>query len=184
MRDALLREHKRLRRMADSGAKVSIPIVGGRGLLGGGRMQSQIQLRKAVLPMRNLAERLIAHDAKQNRTSTAETKVTFPVSEKLRVPLAALVGGRGFEALLSRALVLASADVAWLRAVHVNSDGSLEGLAGLEAPVDPDKIVEGRVVLLTELLDLLKGFIGETLTMQIVREIWPKLFPDDDGNGD
>jgi len=67
-----------------------------------------------------------------------------------------------------RALVLASADIAWLRAVHVMSDGSLEGFAGLEAPVHPEKIVEGRVVLLTELLELLKGFIGENLTMQIV----------------
>jgi hypothetical protein len=147
-------------------------------------MQSQIQLRKAVLPMRNLAERLIAHETKENRSSTIKTKATFPVSAKLRVPLAALVGTTGFAALLSRALVLASADVAWLRAVHVNPDGSLEELAGLEAQVDPETIVEGRVALLTELLDLLKGFIGENLTMQVVREIWPKLFPDDDGSGD
>jgi hypothetical protein len=147
-------------------------------------MQSQMQLRKADLPMRNLAERLIAHDAKENRSSSIKTKATFPVPAKLRVPLAALVGSTGFAALLSRALVLASADVAWLRALHVKSDGSLEELAGLEAQVDPEKIDEGRVALLTELLDLLKGFIGENLTMQIVREIWPKLFPDDDGSGD
>lgn len=134
--------------------------------------------------MRHLAQRLIAHEAKENKSSATKTKATFPVSEKLRAPLASLVGTTGFAALLSRALVVASIEVAWLRAVHVKADGSLDGLAGLEAQVDPEKIVEGRVVLLTELLELLEAFIGENLTMQIVRDIWPKLFPSDSGGGD
>jgi len=34
---------------------------------------------------------------------------------------------------------------------------------------------EGRVVLLAQLLGLLVAFIGEDLTLRLVREVWPKL---------
>ena len=125
--------------------------------------------------MRDLAERLIAHETRETKSSGAQSPASFPVCEKLRPSLAALVGSTGFNALLSRALALASPEVPWLRAVHVKADGSLEGLAGLKARVDPEKIAEGRVALLAQLLGLLGAFIGEDLTMQLMREVWPKL---------
>jgi hypothetical protein len=143
-------------------------------------------MSRATPQMRNLAERLIAHEAKENDSSRTKSPATFPVPEKLRAPLSALVGSTGFGALLSRALVLASPEVPWLRAVHVKADGSLEGPAELEAQVDPEKIVKGRVALLAQLLELLRAFIGENLTMQVMREVWPKLSLNDLylGNGD
>ena len=85
------------------------------------------------------------------------------------------MGNVGFRALLSRALALANADVPWLRAVHVKADGSLEGLDELGAQVDPDEIFQGCVVLLAQLLGLLVAFIGEDLTLRLVRDVWPKL---------
>ena len=88
------------------------------------------------------------------------------------------MGSGGYRALLSRALTLASEEVPWLRAVHVNADGALEGLKELEelhAQLDPDEYFEGRVVLLSQLLGLLAAFIGENLTLGLVREVWPKL---------
>jgi hypothetical protein len=85
------------------------------------------------------------------------------------------MGKVGFRELLSRALALANAEVPWLRAVHVKADGSFEGLDELGAQVDPDEIFEGRVVLLAQLLGLLVTFIGEDLTLRLVREVWPKL---------
>ena len=89
--------------------------------------------------------------------------------------LATLLGDLGFRALLSRALALANADVPWLRAVHVNAEGSFEGLDALDTQVEPDEIFEGCVVLLAQLLGLLVAFIGEDLTLRLVREVWPKL---------
>ena len=136
-------------------------------------------MSRATPQMRNLAERLIAHEAKENKSSGTKSPAIFPVCEKLRPPLAALMGSTGFHALLSRALALASAEVPWLRAVQVKADGSLEGLAELEAQVDPEKIAEGRVVLVAQLLGLLGAFIGEELTMELTREVWPKLFLND-----
>ena len=55
--------------------------------------------------------------------------------------------------------------------MHVNPDGSLQG----GGDVTVKQIAAGEVLLLAELLGLLVAFIGEGLTLQIVREAWPKL---------
>ena len=125
--------------------------------------------------MRDFAERLIAYETRGNKFSETKTPAIFLIDEKLRPHLATLMGNVGFRALLSRALVLTNAKVPWLRALQVNADGSLQGLDELDAQVDPEKILEGRVVLLAQLLGLLVAFIGENLTLRLVREVWPKL---------
>jgi len=125
--------------------------------------------------MRDFAGRLIAYETRENKSSETKTPAAFHVSEKLRPHLMTVIGNTGFRALLSRALALANAEVPWLRAVHVKSDGSLEGLDELEAQVDPEEIFQGRVVLLAQLLGLLVAFVGEKLTLRLVREVWPKL---------
>src|SRR5680860_328028 len=132
-------------------------------------------MSRATPKMRDFAGRLIAYETRENRSSETKTPVACLVGEKLRPQLAALMGNVGFRALLSRALALANAEVSWLRAVHVNADGSFEGLDELGAQVDPDEIFEGCVVLLAQLLGLLVAFIGEILTLRLVREVWPKL---------
>ena len=136
--------------------------------------------------MRDFAERLIAYETKGTKSSKTKTAEAFLVGEKLRLHLTVLMGKVGFRALLSRALVLANAEAPWLRAVHVKADGSLGGLDELGGQVGREKITEGSVVLLAQLLGLLMAFIGGSLTLRLVREIWPKI-PLNDldfGNGD
>ena len=125
--------------------------------------------------MRDLSQCLIAYETRGNKSSETKTPTACLVGEKLRPHLAALLGNVGFRALLSRALALANTDIPWLRAVHVKADGSFEGLDELEAQVDPEEIFEGCVVLLAQLLGLLAAFIGENLTLHLVRDVWPKL---------
>jgi hypothetical protein len=127
--------------------------------------------------MREFAARLVAHEAKLHNSSQSRTLAGFLVSEKLRPHLATLMGTLGFRALVSRALALANAEVPWLHAVHVKSDGSLEGLDGpeLEAQVSREKIAEGGAEILAQLLGLLVTFIGANLTLQLVRDIWPRV---------
>jgi hypothetical protein len=125
--------------------------------------------------MRDFAERLIAYETRGNKSSETKPPAVVLVGEKLRPQLATLMGNVGFRALLSRALALANAEVPWLRAVRVKADGSFEGLDEFGAQVDPDEVFEGRVVLLAHLLGLLVAFIGEDLTLRLVREVWPKL---------
>jgi hypothetical protein len=124
--------------------------------------------------MREFAERLITHEMGGHESSETKISTAWLVSEKLRPRLAIFMGAVGFQALLFRALMLANAEVPWLSAVHVKADGSLEGPNELGAQVAPDEILEGCVVLLAQLLGLLVAFIGEDLTLRLVREVWPK----------
>jgi len=125
--------------------------------------------------MRKFATRLISHETSDHKSSETTTAAAFHVCAKLRPHLATLMGNGGFRVLLSRALVLAKAEVPWLRTVHVQADGSLEGLEQPLARLDPDIFVKGNVVLLARLLGLLVAFIGEKLTLSLVRDVWPKV---------
>jgi hypothetical protein len=131
--------------------------------------------------MRQLARRLIVYETKGNKSPTVNAADIFSEYEKLRPHLAALMGNGGFQILLSRARVLASAEVSGLRAVEVNTDGILEGLEDLHRQLNTDELFEGRVVLLAQLLELLVAFVGENLTGRLVNEVWPKVPPGDVG---
>jgi hypothetical protein len=136
-------------------------------------------MNRATPKMRNFAERLVAHELKGNKSSETKLPPAFGVCERLRPHFATLMGNPGFRALLSRALALASAEVPWLRAARVKTDGSFEDLSELEAQVDPKKFAADSVVLPAQLLGLLAGFIGEDLTLRLVLEVWPKLSVND-----
>ena len=136
-------------------------------------------MNRATPKLRGFAERLISIGVIETKSSASKPPAVFTVIEKLRPCFAQVVGELGSSAFLSRALVIASADVAWLRAVNVKPDGSLEGLDGLEAKVDPKEIAEGRVVLLAEFISLLVELIGERLVLQLVHQAMPKVSKDD-----
>jgi hypothetical protein len=131
--------------------------------------------------MREFAERLVAHETRVD-SSGEKSRAAFLVCEKLRPQLATLMGNAGFRALLLRALALANGEAAALRTLRVNVNGSLEGLEELTAQVDADEIARGGVVLVTQFLGLLETFIGENLTVHLVREVWPKLLFDKPGS--
>ena len=125
--------------------------------------------------MRNFAEHLISYETGRNNLSKTKTRVADLVVRKLRPDLANLMGNFGFCALLSRSLALASEEVPWLRAVHVKTDGSLEGLDKFEAQLDSDEFLQGIVVLLAHFFGLLVAFIGENLTLRLAQGVWPQL---------
>ena len=91
----------------------------------------------------------------------------------MRVPLTRLAGVAGFRSLMTRALALATVEVPGLEAVQVRPDGSLEGFeAAAHHLVDGDG--EAGVVVVAQLLGLLVTFIGEPLTLRLVRDAWPE----------
>jgi hypothetical protein len=136
-------------------------------------MRSGVRMDRATPRMRSLAKGLMVHESSKNKSSEATAPAIFHVVEKLRPQLANLMGIGGFRALFSRALVLASAEMPWLRAVQVKADGTLEGFDGLQSQLDPAELLEGKVVLLAQLLGLLVAFIGQNLTSRLVSEVWP-----------
>jgi hypothetical protein len=120
------------------------------------------------------ASRLMAYEAGTAKSTHEEKSVAFRACEKLRRPLSRLAGVAGFRSLLSRALALASGEVRWLKAVHINADGSLEKLDEAQAQLSQDKIAEGEIVLVAQLIGLLMTFIGEGLTLRLLEETWPE----------
>ncbi|HEY5069130.1 MAG TPA: hypothetical protein VII37_05065 [Candidatus Acidoferrum sp.] len=147
----------------------SIPL----GQPGAAPCEFVFEMSQATAMLRDFAERLIAFETTENLSFETKQLAGFLVVEKLRLQLATVMGSVGIRALLSRALALATAEVPWLGAVHVRADGSLEGLDKLETELGPKKLAEGGAVLLVQLLGLLVAFIGERLTLQLIRESWP-----------
>ena len=100
-------------------------------------------------------------------TADADTHAVYRVCEKLRRPLSTLAGAAGFRSLLSRALTLAKQESPALGAWEVKSDGSLGGLDGLNGEVAPS-----GAVLIAHLVGLMMTFIGESLTLRLLHDVW------------
>lgn len=133
-------------------------------------------MNHATQKMRFLATSLIAHETKAGRISTSGNQPVLAVIGKLRVPLEDLMGASGFRALSARALALAKKDVSGWNEVTLHENGTLDGLLEAERRVGPPKTADGGVILLASMLGLLVAFIGESLTLRLVREVWPR-FP-------
>ena len=125
--------------------------------------------------IRSLAERIRAFETSEIVSGGTQAPAAFPTISKLLVCLANLMGQSGSQALLSRALVLAAAECRWLAGVSVSSTGDLEGLTVLQGTPDAAEFAEGQVTVLAQLIRLLVAFIGPTLTLRLLREVWPEL---------
>lgn len=124
--------------------------------------------------MRSIARQLIVSETPGNRSAEVDSPA-FRATDKLRPHFSMLMGRGGFQALLARALVLATAEVPWLATVRVVADGELEGLMVAKATCATADFSEGEVVLLAQLLGLLVAFIGPALTLRLITQLWPQL---------
>jgi hypothetical protein len=118
-------------------------------------------------PCQDLARRLLAVESAR-RPSGMPGNEALQVCEKLQLSLTRLAGPEGFASLLRRALVLARMDVPALQAVTLKPDGSLQGQEILAVNEEG-----GAVVLIARLLELLVTFVGEPLTLALLRDTWP-----------
>ena len=125
--------------------------------------------------LRNLARFLILHETKGEQHSPALDLPVYRVCEKLRSHLSAFMGIGGYRELLTYALPRAAAEASWLSSLRVNADGSLKIPEEPQRQLNPRQILEGGVILVAELIVLLVAFIGETLTLSILREVWPEV---------
>jgi hypothetical protein len=125
--------------------------------------------------MRDLAHRLLAYEAVAGKTSKPLEPPAIRVYEKLRQSLGEFVGVAGFQSLASRALTLARPEAPGLSAARVTEDGSLQGLGEIENQfdMDNDQAGEGGITLIARLLGLLRIFLGEALTLSLLRNAWP-----------
>jgi hypothetical protein len=100
------------------------------------------------------------------------------MSDELASYLATLIGYEGALALVRRSLALTRREQGWLADALVGvatpslSDARVVAAAELESA---ERVQETSVTLLTHLVNLLVGFIGERLTLQVLRQIWPEV---------
>lgn len=122
------------------------------------------------LQSRELAQRLVAYQLAAADELEANEPVVLQVSEKLRRRLSTFAGAQGFRSLLSRALVLAKAEVPAINGMRVKPDGSLDGFREIKDLVQAEAV---GIEILAQLLRLLFTFIGQRLTLNLVVDEWP-----------
>jgi len=110
---------------------------------------------------------MLALEAAEHSEARETGALAVWVCQKLKASLTRFAGIEGFTALMRRALALARTEVPSLQAVSVKPDGTVEGLEGVSA--------EATVALIAQLLALLNLFIGDALTLRLVRDAWPEL---------
>ena len=130
--------------------------------------------------MRDLAYRLLTYEAGAGKSSDPIDSPTLRVYEKLRQSLSAFAGVAAFESLAFRALTQAKSEAPGLWSVQVAEDGSLRGLREFEPEIDMVKDLAGEfppgevgIILIARLLGLLRLFLGEAITLSLLRNAWP-----------
>jgi hypothetical protein len=138
--------------------------------------------------MPDLAQRLLIYEANAVTTSEPLTSTVLRVYEKLRQSLGEFAGTAAFHSLASRALAMASSEIPNLRAAQVSADGALKGLGhglgqGLSEFRPQIEIENNRageqwagdegVAVIARLLGLLLIFLGEPITLRLLRDAWP-----------
>jgi hypothetical protein len=138
------------------------------------RFQTSYSVRsmeRFPLSIQRVVRHLFSVESAHAESSNGALDQAVAVCERLRVPLTKLAGAAGFSSLLSRALVLARRKAFSLEGLRVEADGALAGFD--EVSPDLHAARNGGVILISELLSLLILFIGEPLTLGLVREAWP-----------
>jgi hypothetical protein len=142
----------------------------------------------APLEMRDLAQQLLTYEANAGKTSEPMESAILRVYERLRQSLSDFAGTAAFQSLAYRSLAMARSEMPSLRAVQIAADGSLKGLGhglgqgmsefGPQIEFEKDRAGENRVadegiVVIARLLGLLLIFLGEPITLRLLRNAWP-----------
>ena len=122
-----------------------------------------------TLSTRDLARRLLA--ASQTGSDPHVSEVVA-VIERLRISLSKFAGDAVFVSLLRRAVAMASSDIPSFLNVKIGMNGRMDGVEQIDASTGA--LGEAAAVAITaHLLGLLVAFIGEPLTVRLLRESWP-----------
>ena len=128
--------------------------------------------------MRELAQRLLMVEAASQSASHSQSHEVARVCDKLRISLTRFAGADGFIALMRRALALARAEVPSLHVIQVKADGCVEGFETLGPEASQDG-VNAAAAITAHLLGLLVTFVGEPITLKLVRDAWPEALLDE-----
>jgi hypothetical protein len=121
----------------------------------------------------NNAKQLLASEGAPWSSSEEAAAAAWRVYEKLNARLAPLLGSAGVEALFVRSAKVAQSDFASL--AEVATPEGLTKLGSCLQALDPVTAAEAATTLFGTFLDLLTTFIGERLTVLVLRSAWPAI---------
>jgi hypothetical protein len=121
-----------------------------------------------------LARHVLSLESARSEPLLTELDRAAQACEALGASLTRLAGSAGFSMLLARAVALAIKKDPSLTPLRVETDGSLTGVEEVRRGLNGSHPAHrGGEIVLAELLGLLVCFIGESLTLTLVRQAWP-----------
>lgn len=137
------------------------------------------------LKFRDLAQQLLDHERGQRDTPVELVPALEGAFRRLHEHMLNLIGRAGFQALLARAAHLSRSEAEWIATItiHVEPVLSLQGLAERIESEGSAEVMKGLELLLANLIGLLGTFIGEPLTLLLIRRIWPDVPLENPGSG-
>jgi hypothetical protein len=122
-----------------------------------------------------LARLLLLHEAGGQSEPLALAEALERACGRLQPRMAGLIGRAGFVALFTRALRLAREAYPDLVAVAFDeqAEAGLHGAREYAAAREPAEVGDALGAILAQFIGLLITFIGEELSMRLIREIWP-----------
>jgi hypothetical protein len=139
--------------------------------------RSSASLKSVNVTHADLANWLLAKEIGTEADGVGVAAAAEQVGRKLSLRLSTLITPAGSQAILSRALHLARVEFPFLEGVHAGTtpEACFEGLGPPVLDLEAGEAGRGLHTVLRIMLDLLVGFIGEELTLRLVREVWPDL---------
>ena len=120
----------------------------------------------------DFARRLLLHEP-GNESVDEVTGSMEQGCRALHDRIAPLVGSAAFDALIVRAVKLASRKFAFLDDTPIGANCSADGLRQAVEGREQREVTDAVVAILANFLWLLVIFIGENLGIRMVHEIWP-----------
>jgi hypothetical protein len=120
------------------------------------------------------AKRLLASEGASAEGSTECAAAAGRVYAKLDAHLAPLLGRAGVQALFARSAKMSHSGLASLAELVAAVGGSTELSTWLQSR-DPEDAAKTAAVLFGTFLELITTFIGERLTVQVLRGAWPTI---------
>ncbi len=104
----------------------------------------------------------------------------FRVFEKLCQPFAAVSGAQNLQPLLTRALVLTRSSYPWLSSARFSSSGKIDGIDLSFLDQHPQEALGAELALMASLVQLFRSLLGDAVTLQLLRSVWPLAFLESD----
>ena len=123
----------------------------------------------------------LSREAGTDADAKALAAAALRVSDALGGKLAVLIGAGGVRALAARSLHIVQAGFPWLAEAQRSDppEGPWAQLALCMERQEPSVAAEAAAAVLATLVGLLVTLIGETLTMGVLRDAWPSVFPNE-----